>query len=80
VPGLTEADILGVEAPIRTETLESIVQVEEFAFPRLAAIAELGWSPAGVGVDDFLSRVPALGRVWDATGTRYWRTPEVDWR
>jgi hypothetical protein len=31
-------------------------------------------------VDDFLSRVPALGRVWDAAGTRYWRTPEVDWR
>ncbi len=80
VPGLGESAILGVEAPIWTETLETIEQVEEFAFPRLAAVAELGWSPAGVPVDDFLARVPTLGRVWDAAGTRHWRTPEVTWR
>jgi hexosaminidase len=85
VPGLTEKDILGVEAPLWTETLETIEQVEEYAFPRLAAIAEIGWSPRGTSTadgafDDFATRVAALAALWEASGTHYWRTPEVVWR
>lgn len=83
IPGLTESDILGVEAPIWTETFETLQQVEQHAFPRLAAIAEIGWSPsadaAGGSFADFASRVAGFGRVMDAAGIRYWRTPEVAW-
>lgn len=84
VPGLGEPQILGVEAPIWTETLSTLDQVEQHAFPRLAAIAEIGWSPAGRstaegGFADFAGRVARLARVMDAAGIRYWRTPEVDW-
>lgn len=84
VPGLTEDELLGVEAPLWTETLETIDQLEGFALPRLAAIAEIGWSPRGTSTadgafDDFATRVAALARHWEATGTLYWRTPEVAW-
>lgn len=84
VPGLAERDILGVEAPIWTETFQTLEQVEEHAFPRLAAIAELGWSPVGTSTaagafDDFARRVATMARIWDAAGTQYWRTPEVEW-
>lgn len=83
--GIGEAQLLGVEAPLWTETHETIDQVEEFALPRLAAIAEIGWSPAGTSTaagafDDFADRVAALARLWEADGTRFWRTPEVAWR
>ena len=77
VPGLAEADILGVEAPIWTETLATIEQVESMAFPRLAAVAERAWSPRGAS--GLLERLPALQAVWDARGIAYHRVPEVGW-
>ena len=39
-------EILGVEAPLWSETLANMRDVEYMAFPRLAAIADLAWSPA----------------------------------
>ena len=38
--------IMGVEAPLWTETLATIDEVEYMVFPRLPGVAELGWTPA----------------------------------
>ena len=43
--GVPASAILGVEAPLWTETITKLADIEFMAFPRLAAIAELGWSP-----------------------------------
>ncbi|MES1170042.1 MAG: family 20 glycosylhydrolase, partial [Leifsonia sp.] len=51
VPGLTEAHILGVEAPLWTETIVTVADIEEMVFPRLAAVAEIAWSPAPADTD-----------------------------
>ena len=84
VPGLTEAHILGVEAPIWTETLSTISEVEFLAFPRIAAIAEIAWSPAAEsGSRDhqaFVGRVAGLGAHLDALGVHYHRVHGVPWR
>ncbi|MGW9632242.1 family 20 glycosylhydrolase [Agromyces sp. NPDC055520] len=73
VPGVGEAQVLGVEAPMWTETALTIDDVEFMVFPRLAAIAEIGWSPApssgGRDFPDFAGRVAGLGAMWDAAGT-----------
>ena len=45
VPGVGEEQLLGVEAPMWTETLADIQDVEYMAFPRIASIAEIAWSP-----------------------------------
>ncbi len=37
--------MLGVEGPLWTETVRTMDDIEYLAFPRLAAIAEIGWSP-----------------------------------
>ncbi|WP_431245387.1 family 20 glycosylhydrolase [Leifsonia xyli] len=88
VPGVGDAHILGVEAPLWTETVSSIEEVERMVFPRLAAIAEVGWSPAPADTeevesardfDDFAHRVAELAQHWDAAGTQYRRVPEVPW-
>lgn len=88
VPGVGDAHILGVEAPLWTETVETIDEVEEMVFPRLAAVAEVGWSLAPADTDpiesvrdlsDFTERVAELAEHWDAAGTRYRRVPEVSW-
>ncbi|MBW8873191.1 MAG: family 20 glycosylhydrolase, partial [Leifsonia sp.] len=88
VPGVGDAHILGVEAPLWTETVATIEEVEEMVFPRLAAIAEIGWSPAPADtepveaardIDEFAERVARLAEHWDAAGTRYRHVPEVCW-
>ncbi len=60
IPGVGDAQLLGVEAPMWTETSTSIDDVEYLAFPRIAAIAEIAWSPAGPR--DFTSFAPRLER------------------
>ncbi|MFK4730827.1 family 20 glycosylhydrolase [Agromyces mediolanus] len=83
VPGVGDADILGVEAPIWTETMRTLPEVEFMAFPRILAIAEIAWSPkAPDGRDEaaFLAGVARYGERLDAMGVAYHRVPEVAWR
>ncbi len=80
IPGLDEDRILGVEAPVWTETITTLAQLEFMAFPRLAAIAEIAWSPrTDRSFDEFAPRLAALARLWDTTATTYFRAPGVDW-
>lgn len=88
VPGLGDAHILGVEAPLWTETVATIEEMEEMVFPRLAAVAEVGWSTAPADTEpvaaardlaDFSDRLASLAEHWDAAGTKYRRVPEVRW-
>ncbi len=81
IPGVGEADILGVEAPLWTETLASLDDLMTMAFPRIAAIAEIAWSPRGMrNFDEFAGRVAAFGAYLDKLGIPFHRTPRVPWR
>jgi hexosaminidase len=80
IPGVGEANILGVEAPIWSETLTSIGDVEFMAFPRIAAIAEIAWSPRATrDYTEFAARLAELGERLDAAGITYHRAPDVPW-
>jgi hexosaminidase len=78
VEGVPEDAILGVEAALWTETLETLHDVETMLFPRLCAVAEVGWSPrAARRWEDFRGRVAAEAPRWDAAGIAYHRSPQV---
>jgi len=79
IDGLGDAQLLGVEAPIWSETLVTIDDVEFMAFPRIAALAEVAWSPAGGTWADFEPRLATFGQRLDGLGVNYYRTPEVSW-
>ncbi len=80
VAGVGEADVAGVEAPIWSETLDTISKVEYMAFPRLAGIAEIGWSPESThSWQDYRVRLGAQGARWDELGVNYYQSPEVPW-
>ena len=52
------------------------------AFPRIAAAAEIAWSPEDSALrtwDSFRARVGALGPLWASQGTGFHRSPEIDW-
>ncbi len=59
--GLSDADkkyILGVQGNLWTEYITTTEQVEYMAFPRLTALAEIGWSPRGAkNFEDFTDRL-----------------------
>jgi hexosaminidase len=79
--GVSENAILGVEAPLWTETLANIREVESMAFPRLAALAEVSWSPqAARHWDDFKVRLAGQGPRWQAMGINFYRSPQVPWK
>ena len=80
VDGVRERDVLGVEGPLWSETLDETPDIEFMAFPRLPGLAELGWSPAsGRSWDEYRFRLAAQGPRWDALGINYYRSPQVPW-
>jgi hexosaminidase len=78
VPGA--ASVLGVEAPLWSETVATIRDVEFLVMPRLAAIAEVAWSPqASRDWEAFRGRLGAQGPRWTALGINFYRAPEIPW-
>ncbi|WP_307840167.1 beta-N-acetylhexosaminidase [Streptomyces sp. G44] len=72
--------VLGVEAPLWTETLSTSAHLDYMAFPRLPGIAELGWSPAAThDWQKYKVRLAAQAPRWDALGIGYYRSPQVPW-
>ncbi|MFD9407824.1 beta-N-acetylhexosaminidase [Streptomyces sp. NPDC059989] len=79
--GVPESSVLGVEAPLWTETIANRGDWELMAFPRVLGLAELGWSPAGaLGWDAYRERLAAQGARLDAQDIAYFRDPEVPWQ
>ncbi|WP_027341478.1 beta-N-acetylhexosaminidase [Hamadaea tsunoensis] len=78
--GVGESAVLGVEAPLWTETLRTSADIEYMAFPRLPAIAELGWSPyATHNLTAFKTRLGAQGPRWHVMGVNYYHSTQVTW-
>jgi hexosaminidase len=81
VPGVPSGSILGIEAPLWSETTANIRDVEFMAFPRLAAIADVAWASAKAhGWQGFRARLGAQAPRWTALGINWYRAPEIEWR
>ena len=80
--GVPASAVLGLEAPVWTETADTLADVDYLAFPRITAYAELGWSPQTVtsgGFTDFATRVAAQGPRWDELGITYYHSTQIPW-
>jgi hexosaminidase len=80
LPGVGEDALLGVEAALWAETLRTMTDVQTMTFPRLPAIAEIGWSPRSArDWESFRRRVAAFGPRWAAQGIAFHRSRQIDW-
>jgi hexosaminidase len=84
IAGIDDADILGIEAPLWTETIRDLDGIDLMAFPRIAAAAEAAWSPATRASDlrtwaSFRERVGALGPLWSSLGIGFHPSDEIPW-
>lgn len=81
LPGVNDEDIAGVEAPLWSETTQTLDDIEFLAFPRLAGHAEIGWSPAdGRSWDEYKVRLGAQAARFAALGIDFYRAPSVPWQ
>ena len=80
VPGVRETSVLGVEAPLWTESVKNITAAQYLLLPRLPAIAEVGWSDRSVrDWERFRARIAAHAPRWRLLGMNYHPSPQVDW-
>jgi len=80
VEGVSERDVVGVEAPLWSETISTRAGLDHLAFPRLLGVAEIGWSPAqGRSWREYRRRLAAHGSRLDALGVAFHRAPGVPW-
>ena len=78
--GVPESEILGVEAPLWSETIQNITAAEYLMMPRIPAIAEVAWSPQSKrSWDDFRIRLASHAPRWNQLGINWYRSPQVAW-
>ena len=78
--GVTEQSIVGVEAPIWSETLRNIGAVFYLALPRMPAVAEIGWTPqANRSWESFRSRIVTHEPRWHYLGWNFYHSPQLPW-
>ena len=81
VDGVPEQSILGVEAALWSETIDTRAGLDALAFPRLLGLAERAWSPAaGRSWREYRTRLAAQGPRLAALGVAFHPSPEVPWQ
>ncbi len=87
VKGVTDRNVIGVEGAIWGETVVNLSQVDYMVFPRLIALAEVGWSPRAdrssrrsPAYRGFARRLAAQGARLLLSSTNFYPSPEVPWR
>ncbi len=73
-------NVMGIEAPLWSETIESLDDITYMAFPRLPGCAEIGWSPGDLrSWDEYRVRLANHGPRLEAMGVNFYRSPQVPW-
>lgn len=78
--GIGKENILGIEAPLWTETITKMDDIEYMVFPRLPGHAEIGWSPESLrNWDSYKTRLAGHQERFDALGIDYYASKLVPW-
>jgi hexosaminidase len=80
VPGVGKDDVLGIEAPLWTETITNLDEIEYMVFPRLPGYAEIGWTLlSSRNWDEYKVRLGKQGDRFKAMGIDYYPSPLINW-
>lgn len=80
VEGMNPDAVIGVEAPLWAETIKTLDDIEQLAFPRIIGLAELGWSAkTNRNWDEYKVRLGAHALRLEGMKVNYYKSPLVDW-
>jgi hexosaminidase len=72
--------VTGIEAPVWTELVSTEAALDNRIWPRLAAVAEIGWTlQADRNYAEFIVRMSNLKSHLDAMGINYYAEPQLGW-
>jgi hexosaminidase len=81
VSGVAKNNVLGIEAPLWTETIVTMNDIEFMAFPRLPGYAEIGWSSSvGKSWSEYSVRLAHHGPRFSAMNINFYESFEVNWK
>ena len=81
VKGVNQEDILGIEAPLWTETVQTMDDIEYLVFPRLLGYAEMGWTATEKrNWKNYRKRLARFGKRFDAWDVDYYPSKLIDWK
>ena len=79
--GIPMENILGIEAPLWSETIENFDELSYLAFPRAIGYSELGWStPENRNWEDYKMRLANQAPYLDRMDVKYYPSPLIDWK
>lgn len=79
--GIPMENILGVEAPLWSETISNIDELEYLAFPRVIGYSELSWSISeNRNWEDYKVRLADQAPFLDRMNVKYYPSPLIDWK
>ena len=79
--GIPLENILGVEAPLWSETISTIDELEYLAFPRIIGYSELSWSiKENRNWEDYKVRLADQAPFLDRMDVKYYPSPLIDWK
>ncbi|WP_277486495.1 beta-N-acetylhexosaminidase [Catalinimonas alkaloidigena] len=79
--GIEKEQIIGIEAPLWTETITNLDELEYMVFPRLPGYAEIGWTASGErNWDEYKERLAAQKDRFEAMNINYYPSPFVPWK
>ncbi len=80
IPNINRDDILGIEAPLWTETVETMDDIEYLIFPRIPGVAEIGWTATkDRSWSEYKTRLAKHARRFEAMEIDYYKSPKVEW-
>ncbi len=80
VKGISKENILGIEACLWTETIQTMDDIEYMTFPRLPGYAELGWSNhTNKSWDEYKIRLAKQKERFEVLDINYYKSPLVPW-
>ena len=80
-PEIPKNKIIGIEAPLWSETISTSDDIDYLTFPRLPAYSEIGWTnPSERKWNDFIIRIASHRFLWEERKINYYPSPLVDWK
>ena len=80
VPEIKKENIIGIEAPLWSETVSDLHEANYLIYPRLLGYAEIGWTPTELrNWDDYQTRLINHGERMKAMNINFFPSKTVNW-
>jgi len=80
IDGVDMKDVIGIEAPLWSETVVTAADMEFLTFPRLPGVAEIAWSKSdNRDWKEYRTRLAKQKARFEALKINYYHSPLVEW-